>query len=516
MQKNVAIVHYNTPELTEACILSLRKHGGRGYHVYILDNSDERPFTLQMPGVTVFDNTKGQILDFDKELEKYPEKDPKYGCAAGCWYGSDKHMMSVQKLWELVPDGFVLCDSDILIKDSIDWMFMEDQCTVGYISRKSYGGHPRLAPMLLWINVPMCVKGGARFFDPDRAWALHQGHDRRNFWDTGAAFLHDIQRLKPQCHGKAISRKHLFSMMEHYGSGSWKKNDIEQQAKWLNIHERLWRPSPKTGKIALMAIGRHENQYAPEWVEHHLALGFDRIIIFDNNRKGEERFMDVLSDYVKTGKVEIHLHPEEYQMLQLFKQTYEERGREFDWLMDMDFDEFLILPEGENIHTFIARYEDTADVVKINWQTYGDCGHVKNDGRPLQVRFTKPLKGIDGKAESWGENMHVKSLVRCGLSGIEYKDPHCPHGAGAYVTASGEESDASPFAEPADHSVAYIKHFTTKTIEEWMENKVKRGQCDSVANTEGLQHNALMLFFSRNKKTKAKTDWLRKHGYATE
>ena len=84
------------------------------------------------------------------------------------------------------------------------------------------------------------------------------------------------------------------------------------------------------------------------------------------------------------------------------------------------------------------------------------------------------------------------------------------------VTASGEESDASPFAEPADHSVAYIKHFTTKTIEEWMENKVKRGQCDSVANTEGLQHNALMLFFSRNKKTKAKTDWLRKHGYATE
>ena len=49
-----------------------------------------------------------------------------------------------------------------------------------------------------------------------------------------------------------------------------------------------------------------------------------------------------------------------------------------------------------------------------------------------------------------------------------------------------------------------------------MENKVKRGQCDSVANTEGLQHNALMLFFSRNKKTKTKTDWLKKHGYATE
>ena len=26
--RQVAIVHYNTPELTEAAILSLRKHGG--------------------------------------------------------------------------------------------------------------------------------------------------------------------------------------------------------------------------------------------------------------------------------------------------------------------------------------------------------------------------------------------------------------------------------------------------------------------------------------------------------
>ena len=39
--KTVAIVHYNTPELTEAAILSLRKHGGEDYKVVIFDNSDE-------------------------------------------------------------------------------------------------------------------------------------------------------------------------------------------------------------------------------------------------------------------------------------------------------------------------------------------------------------------------------------------------------------------------------------------------------------------------------------------
>ena len=136
MKKQVAIVHYNTPEITESAIWSLRKHGG-DYDVFVFDNSDERPFTAKMKGVTVFDNTKGQIIDFEKELAKYPERDDRIGCAKGCSYGSDKHMMSIQKLWELLPDGFVLMDSDVLIKENIDWVFWEGECCCGYISTMS-------------------------------------------------------------------------------------------------------------------------------------------------------------------------------------------------------------------------------------------------------------------------------------------------------------------------------------------------------------------------------------------
>lgn len=239
MKKQVAIIHYNTPELTEAAILSLRKHGGRDYQVFVFDNSDERPFKRRMKGVKVFNNRKGQILNFEKELAKYPDKDESIGCAKGCRFGSDKHMMSVQKLWELLPDGFILMDSDVLIRQSVDFMFMEDMCACGHIS---YSAGPfnieRYSPVLLWINVPKCVAGGARFFDPDRSWALHKGsRDPRNYWDTGAAFINDIRRLKPQCHGKAIDIRPL---VVHFGSGSWKRNDIVVQAKWLEEYQDLW------------------------------------------------------------------------------------------------------------------------------------------------------------------------------------------------------------------------------------------------------------------------------------
>ena len=251
-KRNVAIVHFNTPELTETCILSLRKHGGEDYQVYVFDNSTDqkvgdevrkaRPFTKRMKGVKVFNNRNGQLIDFEKELAKYPDKSERAGCARGCYYGSDVHMMSVQKLWELVPDGFVLLDSDVLLKQNIDWMFMRDECSLGYISLGSgYYRRNRLVPMVLWINVPMCVAGGARFFDPERAWALHEYQSPKNWWDTGAAFLDDVKRLKPQCHGRALSREQIDGIIEHYGGGSWHKNDLEMQQGWLNEHADLWK-----------------------------------------------------------------------------------------------------------------------------------------------------------------------------------------------------------------------------------------------------------------------------------
>ncbi len=78
MKKTVAIINYNTPELTEAAILSLRKQCKEDYAVVVFDNSDKRPFTKKMKGVRRIDNTKGQYVDFDAELAKYPDKQIEY------------------------------------------------------------------------------------------------------------------------------------------------------------------------------------------------------------------------------------------------------------------------------------------------------------------------------------------------------------------------------------------------------------------------------------------------------
>ena len=58
-------------------------------------------------------------------------------------------------------------------------------------------------------------------------------------------------------------------------------------------------------KVALVAIGRLENRYAIEFVEHYKQLGFDNIYIIDNNRDNEEYFEDVLQPYIDKNFVHI-------------------------------------------------------------------------------------------------------------------------------------------------------------------------------------------------------------------
>lgn len=238
-KRHVAIVHYNTPELTEAGILSLRKQCGNRYDVTIFDNSDRKPFNKNMHGVTVIDNTQGQIINFDKELDAYPGK---------CWemaylsnYGSFKHIRSVQKLWEYLPDGFILMESDILLTKPIDFLWDEEYAACGKVQwfRGRSREKDRLLPFLCYLNVPLLKANGARYFDPLRCWALQSGgrDNPANWYDTGASLLEDIVNTKPALVARLY--RDLNECYVHYKGGSWRKNDEEDQIRWIEEHSEL-------------------------------------------------------------------------------------------------------------------------------------------------------------------------------------------------------------------------------------------------------------------------------------
>lgn len=248
--KTICIVHYNTPELTEKAILSVRKWCLEDIRVIVFDNSDARPFKRRLDKTTfgtvkVIDNTKGKVINFEKELEKYPDKE--WDIARLSNWGSMKHMLSVQKLWEMVPEGFVLMDSDVLIRKDISFLWNEEYAAVGkaqWLKSKGMFQPDRLMPYLLYMNVPKLVENGARFFDPERSWGLQKGlKNINNYYDTGACLFEDIRNTKPQL--VALLYNNLEDWFFHYGEASWRRNSVDDQLQWLERHKECWEPWQK-------------------------------------------------------------------------------------------------------------------------------------------------------------------------------------------------------------------------------------------------------------------------------
>ena len=521
----VAIIHYNTPELTHGCIGSLIYNGGLAdrLRVVVFDNSDREPFA-GASGVTIIDNTKGQYIDFEKELAKFPDKDRSIGCAKGCEFGSVKHMMTVQKLWEIIPQGFILMESDIFIKKPIAEFVQPQYSFVGYAQQAQPHnpfGIGRVLPMLCWMNVPLLVKHGARYYDHARTYGLLPGgrENRQNWYDTGAVMLEDIIAKRPHLKGLHMD---IRPYIDHYGSASWQNNDRPSHEQWLEARVSLL-PSWERRKeiadqwgirgpveieyerpdtVAICAIGRLENRYAREWVEHYKALGVDHIFICDDNRPEDgERIGDVLHDYVLDcgdGSVTIFSsNPGGSLQKDVYEEFYNTYASDYGWLGFFDFDELVRIEDGRDIHDFLNDYE--ADVVSLNWRTMTDSGLTHYDERPMAERFT------EATGEDFAINRHVKSFVRGGIEGISFNDPHIPNAPTLQCeNVLHERIEQVPVQPKAIHRVAWIDHYNTKTAEEWATLKMKRlSPCGEAYNREMKAKN-VEYFFSINERTPEK------------
>lgn len=258
-------------------------------------------------------------------------------------------------------------------------------------------------------------------------------------------------------------------------------------------------------EVALCVIGRLENRYASEFVEHYKALGFDHIFILDNNYEGEEHFEDVLGSYISDGYVTvIDVRGAKNLHLESLNYCYNTYGDLYQWMMFVDFDEFLVI--GKDIHSFLSAYDDF-DCVLVNWMIMTDNGLLTDDGRPCMERFTEPMAYDRCVAYAFPENNHVKCIVKGGKACQFTENPHVPNGNIRYCTANKKPCDQSPF-HPYDYSVAYIKHFVTKTAEEWYKNKWVKGVNGTFRR--GFASIYKDYFFKVNSKTPEKEAYLNK------
>lgn len=213
MNKNIIIINYNTQKFVDKLIMSINKHVDNAY-ITIFDNSDKESFNNKFDNVTVIDNTDGSIINFELFLDQYKNKN--FSSGKNNNWASAKHCYTIEKCIEMFNEGFVLMDSDIILKRDITDLFDNDCIYVGEDITQG-NGIKRVAPYLCFIDPKKCKENGVHYFDDNYMHGLNKSI-QSDAYDTGACFYLYANKHK---HRNIKCSEY----MVHYGHGSWNINN---------------------------------------------------------------------------------------------------------------------------------------------------------------------------------------------------------------------------------------------------------------------------------------------------
>lgn len=154
------------------------------------------------------------------------------------------------------------------------------------------------------------------------------------------------------------------------------------------LHKKRAAP---TGKV-IVACMRDEALFVVEWVAHHLALGFDRIIVFTNDcSDGTDALLKAM---VAALPVEHYDNPGPYTAGTIQKQALEmafdlPQVRQAEWVLHIDADEYLNVTVGNRrIDDLIALFPDV-DAIAIQWRHFGSAGVAQWQPGSVVETFTR-------------------------------------------------------------------------------------------------------------------------------
>ena len=266
----------------------------------------------------------------------------------------------------------------------------------------------------------------------------------------------------------------------------------------------------KRVKTALCVMAKREKNYILEFIDYYKKLGASKIFIYDNNDVGGERYNILLEKYIKTKFVEIFDYRGLFKpQAKAYNECYENNKNKYNWFVFYDIDEYLYFTNFTNINDFLAQPQfNKCSSILINWKYYGDNDKLYYEPKSLQERFTKPYNFTESAKRNILLYGASKTIAKGGLN-ITWV--HFPH----FLKDSKMCNALGNFKEkpltPPEHSVAYIKHYATKSTEEYAEHLRRGGGCSKNQNNKSFwMYRIKTYYFLFNRVTKKKIDILEK------
>ena len=247
----------------------------------------------------------------------------------------------------------------------------------------------------------------------------------------------------------------------------------------------------KTNKLCICTIGKCENNYIKEFIIHYIKFGVDKIFLYDNNNINDERFEEVINDYIKNGFVQIFnfrglKQPQHKFMNDCYKRNYQK----YDWLIFYDIDEFIYLHNYKNIKKFLNQKKfNNCEVICLNWIEHTDNNKLYYENKSLVERF-KQIQKLNKKGKKYPQ---VKPILRGHISNIRIKHLHTINNN---FTKSTEE-----FIKKLNRGDDLFLNSTLIRIRKYFEiNRFSQKKLEMIENATGLNLYKYKILYSKKRK----------------
>lgn len=230
---------------------------------------------------------------------------------------------------------------------------------------------------------------------------------------------------------------------------------------------------------------KNENRYLEEWLNHHIRLGFNKFILYED--EGSVSHIDIIKKYKDIIDIDFYdnvlfddgIHFKDFISFKHILNNY----NDIDWLVKLDPDEFFFLPGNTKIDDYLYRMNDSINQITFDWRLYNANTFIKC---PYSGKYSVIDTYIDYiEKENLGLYYDInvsKNEYDWGKTLLRYKY--------FYSNLKGNEdaiiSEYYPYqfySDAIDHILdgtkkygIYINHYITKSFEEFYQKLAVRGQ----------------------------------------
>lgn len=234
-------------------------------------------------------------------------------------------------------------------------------------------------------------------------------------------------------------------------------------------------PDTPLHNASVVFTNARDESHVAEWVQHHLNLGFDRVVVIDH--LSARPVLDELAGW--SPKVDVCRYSKEVESLMKDKlmnaALWLAAHNGYAWMLYEDVDEYLVLNKHDSVGSFLEKWS-FADQVYINWLMFGSNFLKRDPEGPILGRYLRS----NGRLA-----YRHKAMVRP-RAAIRAAGPHTYElKAGPSATSLSLDGErayglSTKLVKMGYNEVdAYIAHYIVQAEEVYLDRKMRRPRDDT-------------------------------------